>query len=306
MRYFYVFLIVLCLSVCGCGEEQLTQQFGLVIGEEVSEITGVPPEIQELLWLDPATETEKLLALQEGETQFPQPDWVEDAIKFRICVAEQQRVYYTKYIDADGIAILGNSDVTDTEFRIARAIVLRMIAKRPEIREWLTPAWGYYAALVSAEHEDSFGNAPKYACSGEEPSGWGAHDGFYSISMIRTDYWQTFVHEFAHSIHDRIRCYEEKIGIRFGHCYYDAKMPLETSDFQTRLKAAYQEAIAAGTWEGRYAETNYFEYWAEGVVMWYYGIGTDREFETYTAFAAHDPLLAALLSEWFHEESFYE
>ena len=127
-------LIILCFSLYGCGdvEIQSTLRNLSAPGTADVEITGVPIEIQELLWDDPAYLKERLLRVQQDKTQ---PDWVEDGIKINICEAEQQRLYYTKYIDAGGIAILGNSDATDAEFRIARDITLRVTAKRPELRK---------------------------------------------------------------------------------------------------------------------------------------------------------------------------
>lgn len=301
MRYFSVFLILLCL-ICGCGEAHLTQVFFQAEGETL-QITGVPPDVQAMLWLDPETETEKLLALEAD-----QPDWVADAIEFRICKATQQRLYYTKYIDAGGIAILGNDAVADEAFLIARYIVLRMTAKRPELRQWLTPAWGHYTILASVE--TSIQEIPEYGCdpTNQPAVKCGYASGRWTATDLRAGCrWETFIHEFAHSLHYVIKCYEEKTGFgRYGHCYYDAPLALESSDFQTRLETAYLQAIDAGTWTGRYAETNRGEYWAEGVLMWYYGIGADREFQTHAEFAEHDPLLAELLSEWFAEESFYE
>jgi hypothetical protein len=39
--------------------------------------------------------------------------------------------------------------------------------------------------------------------------------------------------------------------------------------FDPRLKAAYDSAMKAGLWRGKYAGTNHHEYWAEGVQSWF-------------------------------------
>jgi hypothetical protein len=304
------------LCICGCGDVHLSELF--ISGEGAIEVTGVPLDVQEMIWLDPEAEKSKLLALERGEILLPQPDWVADAIRFRICKATQQRVYYTEYIDAAGIAIIGNSDVPDEALLVARYIVLKMTAKRPEIREFLqTKTWGYYTVLASVR--ESFRELPEYSCSTEEreiyyscglaPGSWNAR---WNVTSINTegcgDWKRTFVHEFAHSIEQVISSYHEKrVGVRYGNYYYEVAVPLETLNFRVRLEAAYQQAIEKGTWKGSYGETNVREYWAEGVTIWYFGsspLTTDLQFETHAAFALHDPLLYALLSEWFHEERF--
>lgn len=53
-----------------------------------------------------------------------------------------------------------------------------------------------------------------------------------------------------------------------------------------------------------YIMNNPSEYWAEGVKYWYYRDLYEERSATQEAFAKHDPLLYALLSEWFHEGSF--
>ncbi|MEN8802946.1 MAG: hypothetical protein ABF297_13325, partial [Thiogranum sp.] len=63
------------------------------------------------------------------------------------------------------------------------------------------------------------------------------------------------IHEFAHNIHLR------------GMANIDPT-------FDTRLQKAYEKAMAAGLWKNKYAATNRFEYFAEGVQSWF---GNNRE-----------------------------
>ena len=294
---FLLLLVVFC--VYGCGNESL--QNTLLTLTDPSEVNDLPPELQAQLWDDPAVLQARLLEIEQDDTQ---PVWVAEAFRIRICKAEQQRRYYTRYIDAEGIAIIGNADVTDAEFLIARNIVLKMTAKRPELRQWLTPEWRYRVILIAGE--DSIGARPEVAvCEGVEGLSKCGFAGLYESIADLACQWRTLVHEFAHAMERAISCYDQKIRVsNIGNCYYDAPVPLATLDFHNRLETAYEQAIGEGTWKGLYAETNVREYWAEGVVVWYYGIGAGKDFPTYEAFAAHDPLLAELLSEWFHEEVF--
>jgi hypothetical protein len=94
------------------------------------------------------------------------------------------------------------------------------------------------------------------------------------------------IHEFAHNIHLR------------GLVNIDPT-------FDGRLKTAYQQAVKAGLWNGKYASVNHHEYFAEGVQSWFNNnrendhdhnhVNTREELEQY------DPLLAAICKEVFGE-----
>ena len=93
-----------------------------------------------------------------------------------------------------------------------------------------------------------------------------------------------FIHEFAHNIHLR------------GMVNVDAT-------FDTRVKAAYDAALASGLWKGKYASVNHHEYLAEGVQSWF---DNNRENDhdhnhvnTRAELLEYDPALAALCREIF-------
>lgn len=275
--------MLVCLF--GCSEAHFIDLLYAPEAEQWGVVGAVPPEIQEILW---SGSDELLRAAQEA--------------------------HYTRYIDAGGIAIIGSRFVDDEIFRMARDIVLEMTSKRPELREALSPQMGHYQILINGRFEE-LQNIPEYAdIEGKEPTPGRCVLPLYCYSM----YWdhpyspgnsretrftgilEVFVHEFAHAIH-------VAIGVHRGL----GKKPLDPG-FDDRLLQAYENAVALGIWSGEYTETNYQEYWAEGVQAWYYlvtdsphPIRKDQAFETYAAFAERDPLLVALLQEWFHETSFW-
>ena len=92
----------------------------------------------------------------------------------------------------------------------------------------------------------------------------------------------------------------------------------DISGIEGKVRHAHEQAAALGLWPCPdrlvwcVLRNSWYEYWAEGIGVWFYGIGTGRsfprmyglEFETREAFAAHDPLLAGLLAEWFPAVSF--
>jgi len=93
-----------------------------------------------------------------------------------------------------------------------------------------------------------------------------------------------FIHEFAHNIHLR------------GMVNVDPT-------FDSRVKAAYETAMKAGLWKGKYASVNHHEYFAEGVQSWF---DDNREndhdhnhVDTRTELLEYDPALAELCREVF-------
>jgi hypothetical protein len=93
-----------------------------------------------------------------------------------------------------------------------------------------------------------------------------------------------FIHEFAHNIHLR------------GLSNVDAT-------FDKRLKAAFDAAMKAGLWKGKYASVNHHEYFAEGVQSWFDNNREDdhdhNHVNTRAELLTYDPGLAALCREVF-------
>jgi hypothetical protein len=97
------------------------------------------------------------------------------------------------------------------------------------------------------------------------------------------------IHEFAHNIHLR------------GLNNVDPT-------FDTRLKQAYDTAMKAGLWKGKYASVNHYEYFAEGVQSWF---DDNREndhdhnhVDTRAELIAYDPALAGFCREVFADTAF--
>ncbi len=99
------------------------------------------------------------------------------------------------------------------------------------------------------------------------------------------------IHEFAHTIHD--------VGIA----------PI-TPGFNDRMEALLEAAIKNGRWVNTYAETNIWEYWAEGVQSWFNvnaevdndgGDGKHNKVNTREELKVYDPGLYQILSEYFPE-----
>ena len=117
--------IAFCLFGCFDTETQQSQitKF-LITGDSEVEVTNIPPELVEY---------------------YKVHEYADE------CLA-----YYTKYIDAGGIAIVGNHYVRDEQFYVAREVILHMTSKRPELREPLSLNSGdenrrFRVILINAE-----------------------------------------------------------------------------------------------------------------------------------------------------------
>ena len=216
---------------------------------------------------------------------------------------EAQRAFYTKYIEAGGIAIVANAGVTDTELIDARTVILTMTSKHPHLRDRLQMEHGFYMVLLA---QDTWGwdipevivVSPQWeavnSCDISSIGLWidaeGAVQkplgvyGFCYARLSQTRRFSTFVHEFAHAL--------------------DRGMELSYPDFETfemRVKRAQEQYDPWGL--------SWYEYWAVSVEYWFYSIGHDlgpltRHDKTYEDFFQRAPLLAELLDEWFPRISF--
>lgn len=296
---FFMFLLM-CLCVWGCGDE------GLLLSEQVIEsglfeegvVTDVPPAVWE--WTKP------------DERYF----------KRRESFQLERKAYYTKYIDADGIAILAGARVADEYLIEARQVVLTMTAKHPALRDRLRVQHGFY--LILYEYSTGYGDTSAVPEQYNERQGyyreqstcnmavgrWGDEGakGYCTAAVGEAHFGRMYqvVHEFAHALDSEIQYLKDRTllasGVPLNEAYNSNR------EFFDQLEQAYQQAKASDTyrnlWDPYIITENSHEYWAEGVHIWFYGIGEGREFETYETFAAVDPLLYELLSEWFYRGAF--
>lgn len=321
-------LVFILLCVCGCGEEQMLTptQVAEIVSPSEAIVTAPPAEVFEI-----ALGKVRAKRMEEWKRLYPleasdfigdlTPAQLENHEAFKRLLEHKmdgvpieefdllplQKAFYTKYIDAGGIAIVANAEVEDKHLIEARRVVLTMTSKHPALREGLSVQTGFYLILVGKV--SSFRDIPEMlvfdymlpGCSMQtfvEPPN---QEGFCFSQVLQgrdQAYLGTFTHEFAHAL--------------------EREMQRLDSSFQDRVKQAYEQAMVLEIWTGYYAERNWREYWAEGVEMWFYEIGAGRQHETYAEFAARDPALAALMTEeewaynisadigWETHEAFFE
>ena len=308
------FVLLLTFSVLACGDEGILLDEVAPSAPAFSErVTEIPIELQNILWGD----RDKLFASLTVAIEADNKERASFLIH-RIHIRDRQQEYYTKHINAGGIAIVGDSDMSDWHFEAAREIVMLMTSKHPRLREVLSPDYlhrfqwaqplieegtltGHRQILVNGHLMCGLASTfvPEARDETKRDGGWcsASKSDYYCVSSVyggnRPRPMDIFVHEFAHAIDHAMPLFE-KPNLTIQDYY-----SIGWSFFDRHLEQIYQIAHAQGIWKGEYADTNAREYWAEGVQTWFYHIGEGKRFETYAAFSERDPLLAKLLSEWF-------
>lgn len=220
---------------------------------------------------------------------------------FRLDPAGQGGVpaFYTQRVSAGGFPIVASANVNPYAVAEAVHLVNAMLAKRPDVREALihsgarmcVMAWNEFTTdlpeFVRMQPKDYWdarargtgGSQTDPYCTSAEENLLGYPGDPYSTECI-------LIHEFAHCIHLR------------GMANVDPS-------FDDRVNAAYETAMKAGLWLGKYASVNHHEYFAEGVQSWF---DNNRENDhdhnhvnTRAELLEYDPGLAALCREVFRD-----
>ncbi|XP_035669739.1 uncharacterized protein LOC118411530 [Branchiostoma floridae] len=173
----------------------------------------------------------------------------------------QLDTFYQKYLHAYGIPILGSSILPDDALRRCCYDVLFMLADRRDLRDSYFNVYGRAAIMAESEvtldipehsHMDESFNTRARGLGGtvSYPVSTGAEENVlcYQSDSLRVE--DIFMHEFAHGVHNMA-----------------AKIVIP--DFDDRLGAAYQDALANGRFANTYADDTVFEYWAEGVQSYF-------------------------------------
>ena len=230
------------------------------------------------------------------------------AMRFDPPDAEGIPAFYAQRVSEGGFPIVASATVNPYALKEAAYLVDLMLARRPDVRTAMIksgarlailawneftcdqPEWEWLARLPvpgftgfsARDYRDARargmgGSVTDPFCSCAEENLLGYPGDPYAAENI-------LIHEFAHNIHLR------------GMANVDP-------GFDARVKAAYDAAMQAGLWKGKYAGVNHHEYFAEGVQSWF---DNNRENDhdhnhvnTRAELLAYDAGLAALCREVF-------
>lgn len=215
--------------------------------------------------------------------------------------------FYKKYLEVDGLYIVSSDKVRDEALEKAYEIVSLMLAKRPDVKQYMVSKGCH--VMIIGEHEEvcdlpeyahicntpeniAFWNKRARGFGGAPEDDFSASCGEENVLAFPGDKYvgeNILIHEFAHLIHT--------IGI----------VGVEP-DFNDRLEKCRQNAIAKGLWKDTYAISNKEEYFAECVQSFF---NCNRYSETpnkvhnamnrRTKLKSYDPDMYQLLKEYFYE-----
>ena len=235
---------------------------------------------------------------------------------------EQQRVvslpppalevpdYYSKFVSASGYPIVASKSVDDRALLEAAYLINLMLAKRPDVREAMIKSGSRMSIIAWNEFTTDL---PEWKWLGDS-----AGDGREAEGISAVDFWDARARGMGGSETDPYcSCGEENLlGYKgdpyeaeciliheFAHNIHLRGMLNVDPTFDVRLKAAYQKAMSAGLWKGKYASVNHHEYFAEGVQSWFDNNREDdhdhNHVNTRDELLEYDPELAALCREVF-------
>lgn len=216
--------------------------------------------------------------------------------------------FYRKFISAHGYPIVASEKVSDFALLEAAWLADLMLAKRPDVREAMIRSGSRLCILA---HSEFTTDQPEFAWLGkEERTDFPGMSGKDYIDARARGLGGSLTDPFCSCAEENLLGYEgdpystECILIHeFAHNIHLRGMTNVDPGFDERVKAAYDAAMKAGLWKGKYPSVNHHEYFAEGVQSWF---DNNRENDhdhnhvnTRQELAAYDPGLAALCREVF-------
>ena len=218
--------------------------------------------------------------------------------------------FYEQSISAGGFPIVASARVNPYALKEAAYLVDLMLAKRPDVREAMIKSG---ARLCIMAHDEYTTDLPEFVRLAEETV-----PGFEGIAG--RDFWDARARGLGGSETDPFCSvgeenllgypgdpyHDENILIHeFAHNIHLRGMVNVDPTFDRRLKAAYDAAMLAGLWQGKYASTNHHEYFAEGVQSWFDNNRPPdhdhNHVDTREELVEYDPGLAAMCREVFGE-----
>ncbi len=174
-------------------------------------------------------------------------------------------LFYQKYLETDGVVVVGPSEVSDEKMVQAREIITGVLSSRSDLLDTLA---------ANEARIEYFGY---WREAGSEPDEWVAH------VSVNDPNCGDFLQEIAHLIRQTLE--EQPNGGEFG----------------SRLESVYEAAQEAGLWRGKLASVNSANYWAETVRYWFWETLPPSLSASRPKLADYDPQAARLIEDVFGE-----
>jgi hypothetical protein len=217
---------------------------------------------------------------------------------------------YTQRTSADGFPIVATARVNPYALKEVAHLLSLMLAHRPDVRQAMIDSG---SRMIILAHDEFTTDLPEFARLTDEPV-----KGYESLPA--KTYWDVRARGLGGSRTDPFcSCAEENVLAfpgdpyakecivihEFAHSIHLRGMVNVDPTFDTRLQAAYDAAMKAGLWRGKYASVNHHEYWAEGVQSWFDDNRVNDHDHNHVHLRSqlieYDPGLAALCREVFGE-----
>ena len=175
--------------------------------------------------------------------------------------------YYKKHLNAGGVAVLAPESVSDEEMYQTGAVIFSMLSSRPDLLAIMLER-GFRVGIYNPSEGD-IRQLPEFQDydSSRRAAAAFRHKKYGSIVGIPErihDCNPGLLHEFAHAIDYTLRWRD-----------YDLQTQSPNRWFKEQLETTYQNAMAAGLWQGqnlseeqKYTAVNKVEYWAQTVEYW--------------------------------------
>lgn len=205
--------------------------------------------------------------------------------------------FYEKHVDLQGFPLLSSGKVSDAALLEAAYLIEQMLGGRDDVRQALIDNRVRFVVMAPTEmttdvpeHSDLTpkdywdGRARGLGATHHRPAVSCGEENLLNLEGDRYPKENILIHEFAHAIHE------------MGLASIDKQ-------FDARLEACFESAIASGLWKDTYAATNHKEYWAEAVQSYFDcnnpADSQHNEVNTREELAEYDPALFELIDEVF-------
>ncbi len=200
--------------------------------------------------------------------------------------------YYQQWINVRGFPVLASAEVSPYAVKEAAWTIGHMVGHRPDILKVMAQNKARFSIVPHNKH---LSDIPEYD--------FGRLDFFWEMRARGIGSLTTTSPEENIICGDSNYCYAELIH-EFAHQLHGWGLNRIDSTFDSRLETLYNAALKEGLYQERYAGSNRWEYWAEGVGSWFNGPHRGSNVaHTRLALKKYDPRLATLLTEVFGDGS---
>ncbi len=199
--------------------------------------------------------------------------------------------YYQQWINVRGFPVLASAEVSPYSVKEAAWTIGHMVGHRPDILKVMAQNKARFSIVPHNKH---LPDIPEYD--------FGRLDFFWEMRARGIGSQTTTSPEENIICGDSNYCYAELIH-EFAHQLHVWGLNRIDSTFDSRLETMYNAALKEGLYQERYAGSNRWEYWAEGVGSWFNGPSVNNVARTRLALKKYDPRLAKLLTEVFGDRS---